>query len=531
MKRLPLYILLILMMLACKTKKAGTMVAESPVNQTLRYYFYEAERATQLNQYDRAMALWLYCEQLDSTDAAVQQNLAYLYNGLQQNEKALMHYKKAFEADNKMYWQHYVSMLLDRQQYDEAEQVLKQAQKAAPDNIEILEGLSLTYKAKKEYKKALQVQDEIIKKEGIDQYNTMAAYNIASTMGDNKRAVKYIEDYLKENPDDTRFQAFLGDLYAMTNRPQALPYYQSQLQKHPQDPYLLMSLYSYYIEEKDTVQAEDYLHRAFRSQEWDLQQKLANLKRIPQNADGTSPLLENILGQLMRDYPTEGIVYQQLANYYIGRGELWLARPIMRYALELSPSQEADWSRYLQVLQADSTSTNDEYEWCIDHAYQQFPTSLEWSYWRCRMYLAQQDVDSAIEVAENGVKSESSEFRYRAGLWILLGDLYASREQYDDAFNAYEEVLKIDSKHTYTLNNYAYLLALHGNDLKKAERMSQITIEQEPNNALYLDTYAWILHLQGENMLAQFYIKKAIDNLKDEPEEEIRAHYQIIMQK
>ena len=35
-------------------------------------------------------------------------------------------------------------------------------------------------------------------------------------------------------------------------------------------------------------------------------------------------------------------------------------------------------------------------------------------------------------------------------------------------------------------------------------------------NAIYLDTYGWILHLQGQDMLALFYLRKALENVKDE---------------
>ena len=79
------------------------------------------------------------------------------------------------------------------------------------------------------------------------------------------------------------------------------------------------------------------------------------------------------------------------------------------------------------------------------------------------------------------------------------------------------------------LNNYAYLLATHGGDLKKAERMSELTIREEPDNPVYLDTYGWILHLQGQDMLAKFYLQKAY-RLADgeEVKQEVIRHLQQI---
>ena len=40
--------------------------------------------------------------------------------------------------------------------------------------------------------------------------------------------------------------------------------------------------------------------------------------------------------------------------------------------------------------------------------------------------------------------------------------------------------------------------------------MSRRTIEAEPDNATYLDTYAWILHLQGKTAEAKPHFKHAM---------------------
>ena len=89
--------------------------------------------------------------------------------------------------------------------------------------------------------------------------------------------------------------------------------------------------------------------------------------------------------------------------------------------------------------------------------------------------------------------------------------------------------MKLSPDNLSILNNYAWTLAISGGDLKKAEKMSQRTIQKEAGNATYLDTYAWILHLQGQNTLAMFYIKKALD-IARQGDDTIREHYQAIQQ-
>ena len=40
--------------------------------------------------------------------------------------------------------------------------------------------------------------------------------------------------------------------------------------------------------------------------------------------------------------------------------------------------------------------------------------------------------------------------------------------------------------------------------------MSKITVEKDPDNATYLDTYGWILYLQGKPQQAKPYFKHAM---------------------
>ncbi len=56
--------------------------------------------------------------------------------------------------------------------------------------------------------------------------------------------------------------------------------------------------------------------------------------------------------------------------------------------------------------------------------------------------------------------------------------------------------------------------------------MSAKTVELEPKNGTYLDTYAWILYQRGNYSLAKFYIEKAVDNLpKGDESGVVLEHY------
>ena len=77
-------------------------------------------------------------------------------------------------------------------------------------------------------------------------------------------------------------------------------------------------------------------------------------------------------------------------------------------------------------------------------------------------------------------------------------------------------------------NNFAYYLSLRGEKLNKAEELSKLTIEKEPNNSTYLDTYGWILYKKGEYNKAKSYIEAAIRNGAYN-NDEVLEHYGDIM--
>ena len=59
------------------------------------------------------------------------------------------------------------------------------------------------------------------------------------------------------------------------------------------------------------------------------------------------------------------------------------------------------------------------------------------------------------------------------------------------------------------------------------EEQTDETIEAEPDNPYFLDTYAWILHQLGRDKEARKYIEKALK--RDDTSDEVREHYNAIM--
>lgn len=162
--------------------------------------------------------------------------------------------------------------------------------------------------------------------------------------------------------------------------------------------------------------------------------------------------------------------------------------------------------------------------------------------------MDQGKMDEAFTIMRSAIKVDSD----NADAWNMLLHLAMAKEDYRTAKNAIDQIdallgpspygalvryqIAVQQKNikkafshldTYLemvpdnptiLNDYAYMLAIHKGDLDRAEQMSAQAIRIEPNNSSFLDTYGWILHLKGQDSLAQFYLNKAL-NLSNDPNE------------
>ena len=147
-----------------------------------------------------------------------------------------------------------------------------------------------------------------------------------------------------------------------------------------------------------------------------------------------------------------------------------------------------------------------------------------------QMAIAREDNAAIIHQSEVLMALQPDDKAAQVNGLSIIGDTLHSMGQTCKAYKKYEEALKIDPRYCPVLNNYAYYLSLEKRKLCKATRMSRITIEEEPDNATYLDTYGWILFLRGKAKEAKPYFKHAMIYGGKESEVILR-HYSQVLEK
>ncbi len=118
----------------------------------------------------------------------------------------------------------------------------------------------------------------------------------------------------------------------------------------------------------------------------------------------------------------------------------------------------------------------------------------------------------------------------RAKVFNLKGEFHHTMGQIDLTYQDYDSTLVYAPEDVGTLNNYAYFLSLENRDLDKALEMSRRSIDVEPTNATYLDTYGWILFMMGKYQESLSYIEKALRYI-DTDSPDIYEHYGDVLYK
>ena len=121
---------------------------------------------------------------------------------------------------------------------------------------------------------------------------------------------------------------------------------------------------------------------------------------------------------------------------------------------------------------------------------------------RYRIYAMWDKPKQAIAAINKYLELDPNDVRF---LMFRLELMEKTGAKVQELYAMYDRILELTPLNLMVLNNYAYHLATHGGDLKKAERMSAVTIREDTNNPVYLDTYGWILHMQGQDELALFF--------------------------
>ena len=398
-------------------------------------------------------------------------------------------------------------------QEGQAVEVYEGLVKDHPRKLDLYYSLVNLYARLNSMDKVIATLDEIETMAGRDEQTAMARYDILMHQDKAEEAFRLLEEISEEYPSPQVF-AMMGDArLADPDDSLAMAYYDQALALDSGYAPALLGKSEIYRMRRSFDSFFETLDRFAASPSIPVQMKSRYLTDITEHMDGR--FFQNFRSQLdtlydtgLRAHPADSSMLLAAGTYYYRTDRRDRGVELFKANSALYPEDFNARAMYIQSL-----SYNDDWDGLLaasEEAYAAFPDEPAFLNMKVMAYYNLGDMPAVI--AESTRMAEAFKDNPDVVVQALstIGDTYHQLDNEKDAFKAYEKALKINPRYAPVLNNYAYYLCIRGSRLSKAAAMSKITVELEPDNATYLDTYGWILHLQKKSKEAKPYFKHAM---------------------
>ncbi|MEG1650044.1 MAG: tetratricopeptide repeat protein, partial [Rikenellaceae bacterium] len=219
-------------------------------------------------------------------------------------------------------------------------------------------------------------------------------------------------------------------------------------------------------------------------------------------------LVENLVNTLRATYPGQWKISKLYATHLINIGDVRKASTVYKAYLKDSLHQTEAYEQVIGMESYLKESPDSILKYC-NAALPIFKDSINMLLLISNVYAQHDDMKGAVKIA-NQCFELATEDSTRSAILGYIGDMYQTHNNLKTTYKYYTKALKYNSENIVVLNNYSYFLSEENTDLEKALTMSSLVVSKEPDNAIYIDTYGWILYKLGRYDDAKTAIRRAI---------------------
>lgn len=498
--------------------------AQTGNNDAGRYdrFFIDAMLQRQKGNNDAAFDLLKHCVHIKPEAPEAYFFLAQYYMSLKQNDKAIECFKKAadLEPDNSTYLETLAKAYVTNDNDSLAIGTLEKIVEKETGRIDILEMLVQLYQKRADYDNTIKTLDRLETLEGKNERLTYAKSEIYSLTGDKKAAINEMKKLADQYPNDLNYRGMYGDALLMNGREkEAFDIYTGILKAEPDNYRAQLSMRAYYKQKDMAADADSMTMQLLLNKNtgddarvYIMRQEIAE----SENGGGDSTKILRLFDRMMAQPQASTDIAILYATYMsLKKMPQEKIEAVLEKVLAQTPDNAA--ARLQLVAYAWQRDDLDRVIELCKAARQYNPDEMAFYYYEGMAHFRKDDNDSALNAFQNGISviGEHSDPDIVSDFYAVMGDLLYEKGRAAEAYAAYDSCLQWKDDNIGCLNNYAYYLSVNGDSLDKAEKMSYRTVKAEPKNATYLDTYAWILFMQGRYAEAKIYIDQAVQNDSD----------------
>lgn len=487
-----------------------------------QYFFLEALRQQNAGHDAAAFDLLSHCLAINPNAAEAYYLQAMFYSGLDNNDLALKNLERAaaLSPGNDMYQERVAQYYLGTNNYQRAIDAYERLYSHHPDRSDVLSVLVYLYGNQKNVREVLRCLNRMEEIDGPSDDITLSKMQAYEQRGDSKMAYKTLKQLADSHPSDVNYQIMLGNWLMQNKRKDdAFKLFTKAVNDEPDNEYALGSLYDYYHDAGNDSLAQQLRDRMLLSTKTSAQTKATMLRQVikdSEQAGGDSLPVLSLFDKVIKADPKDVDVAMLKAAYMeLKKMPAEQVDTVLLQVLHVAPDNAAARVQMIQSLW--KRQRWDDIVKLSKEAVQYNPDEMMFYYFLGMAHYQKNDNDAALDAFRRGVSeiNDQSDHDMVSDFYGLMGDILHQKGDNKGAYAAYDKCLEWKADNIACLNNYAYYLSVDNRDLAKAEGMSYKTVKAEPNNATYLDTYAWILYQQKRYAEAKIYIDQAVKNDTD----------------
>lgn len=532
------FIVLLLMVMSCGTSKKATRrngelperVVLTPAQlQLFNQLYHEAVIRLEREEYDAHVVLLERALEIDSTAAEALWLLARMQYSMANRRDTVQRQKAVNNMQRATYYCPYdvdiledlATMLDYEERHEEALQCYERIATQHPSKA-TLNQLAKSYWRLKKHEEALGVFNQMERQGGRTEEVVVGKIGLYTDMKDSLRLFAFLDTLIQENPHEYEYQVYKGECYAkLCNRKDsAEAIFKQVLRQSPSNKRAQFALMNHYATTDDRDNLFESIKTLISNQHLEENKRTEILTSYVRFCIHEDSLRLNSLRAFL-----DTLHYADNAT-----GELAAAHTVFLLYLNV-PADSAliAINRTLKFHPENSEIRRQGLYLCYKNNYidelirlceegQYYdPLMLDYYHLPAIYYISEGNDAAALATLERGEPyyMENPDDTLASDMYNLMGDMYHERGQMERCFAAYDSALVLVPDNPAVLNNYAYFLSLEEKDLPRALTMAHRANELSPNNATYLDTYAWVLYQSGQYTQAKIYIDQTLAAIKE----------------
>lgn len=522
---------LVILTAACGAARKGGGTAETPrtpyENRLYDSYYTEAVKQKILGNHDAAYTLLQYCLELNPKAGEALYDLG-LYAIYMQNDslgKQYLERAAALEPDNIWYRETLSSYYLSRSEWAKAQRYLEEMARLNPKRSDVLMRLVSLYQNDRKYAQAIDVLNRIETLEGKSLQVSMDKYWLYMQLKEKERAYAELRALADEFPNDWSYRVILATQYMANDElDQAKRILDEVERKDPENQTLRLALMDYAQATQNDSLYQASLDSLLFGQAADEATRVRVMKDYVsrQTQDSLHDVrIRDTFRRLLADPRSGSDMWMMYAAYQtLKKDHQDSVAVTLNRVLDLEPDNKVALQELIMINIRQQNFP--ELTRLCQKAIQYYPDMLVFYYYKGLAHYQLDEQEQAVDAFERGLRQDkkAGDEGMVSDMYSILGDLYHELHQNEKAYAAYDSALVYKDDNLGALNNYAYFLSLENRELDKAQEMSYKTVQIEPDNVTYLDTYAWILFLKGKYTEAKIYMDKVVGYYEKEPQTE-----------